>query len=128
MSLVGEFEDVLKSIEEAVVSVSEKNPDMTNYTVTRAYESAIAHYHAIARQHEPRPADLRGLDATLYEAVHRACESRLGRPILNGNPNAPLFSVEDLVACLRRLRKSVDFWTKKGGRRGYLDFIAQFLP
>jgi hypothetical protein len=31
------------------------------------------------------------------------------------------------VACLRKLHKSVEFWTKQGGRQGYLQFIEKFV-
>lgn len=33
----------------------------------------------------------------------------------------------EIVACLKRLRKSVQFWTKSGGRQGYLNYIVEFL-
>jgi hypothetical protein len=35
--------------------------------------------------------------------------------------------LEDMVACLRKLRKSVDFWTKRGGRQGYMQYIEQYV-
>jgi hypothetical protein len=31
------------------------------------------------------------------------------------------------VACLRRLRKSVERWNRTGGQRGYLEFVSQFV-
>jgi hypothetical protein len=127
MNVITDAEDVLKTIETVVVHVSRDQPAMTNYTAMRAYEAAITHYHAIARQQQPKPASLTGPDLLVYEAVRTACEARLGRP-MSAESNAPALSHEDLVACLRRLKKSVEFWTEQGGRRGYLDFIAQFIP
>ena len=126
MNVIQDAEEVLKAIETAVVLLLTDKPDVTNYTVLRAYEAAIAHYHAIARQQQPKPPNLSGLDAVAYEAVHSACEFRIGKPV-SSEQNAPLLSVEDLVSCLRRLKKSVDFWTKQGGRRGYLEFVSQFI-
>src|SRR5437870_4047852 len=108
MNVIEHAEDVLKAIESAVVHASVREPAVTNYTVLRAYEAAIAHYHAMARQQQPKPAGLSGLEATIYEAVRRACESRIGKPV-SSEQDAALLSVEDLVACLRRLKKSVDF-------------------
>jgi len=35
--------------------------------------------------------------------------------------------LEDMVACLRKLRKSVDFWTKQGGRQGYMKYIEHYV-
>ncbi len=55
-------------------------------------------------------------------------EMRLGGTTAPDQPEVPPISLEDLVACLRKLRKSVDFWTKQGGRQGYLEYIDKFLP
>lgn len=33
-----------------------------------------------------------------------------------------------LLACLRRIHKSVKFWNKEHGRQGYLQYVIQFLP
>src|SRR5262245_31169239 len=126
MNPTEDAEDVLKTIETEVIRIANRHSEMTNYTVFSAYEAAIAHYRALDRGQQPKPANLTGLDAQVYEAVHRACEGRLGRPIAE-DPNAPLLSLEDLLACLRRLKKSVEFWTNQGGRRGYLDYVSQFV-
>jgi len=40
---------------------------------------------------------------------------------------SPLLTAEDLVAWLRRLRKSVELWTKQGGRQGYLEHVVKFV-
>ena len=127
MQLAEEFEDVLKAIETSVIKIWDENPEMTNYTVMRAYEEATAHYKALAREQTPKPVKLPGLDGKLLEAVQAACERRLNHPIVDKDPKSKFLSVEDLVACLRRLRKSVDFWTKRGGRTGYMEYIQGFI-
>jgi len=128
MPLTEEFEDVLKEIERAVIEHWDKHDELTNYNVMRAYEAATAHYNAIVRGQAPKPENLKGLDATLYQEVRKACEARVNRPIRDNDAQSPLLSIEDLVACFRRLRKSVELWTKEGGRQGYLKFVAQVLP
>lgn len=40
---------------------------------------------------------------------------------------AVLRTYESLVPCLKRLVKSVNKWTKHGGRQGYLNFMTQFV-
>ncbi len=126
MNVIVDAEAVLKTIESSLIAVARSHQEMTNYTAVRAYEAAIAHYHSIARQQQPKPAKLTGLDAAAYEAVHQACESRLGKPI-SEEAGAALLTPEDLVSCLRRLVKSVEFWTQQGGRRGYIDFVDNFV-
>ena len=34
---------------------------------------------------------------------------------------------EEILACLKRVRTSVKRWHKSGGRRGYLDFVSQYI-
>jgi hypothetical protein len=121
--------DVLQNIESVVIDVSRSNSAMTNYTVMRVYDTAIAEYSALARQQPPKPANLTGLDATLFKAVREICEWRLGHAVnRDSDEKIKPLSVEDLVACLKKLRKSVDFWTRERGRQGYLECIKDFLP
>ncbi len=32
-----------------------------------------------------------------------------------------------MIACLKRIRSSIQLWNKEGGRRGYLNFVSQFV-
>ncbi|HEU5100807.1 MAG TPA: hypothetical protein VFU22_17380 [Roseiflexaceae bacterium] len=36
-------------------------------------------------------------------------------------------TLDQIVACLKRVRASVKRWHKAGGRRGYLDFVGRFI-
>ncbi|HWH70932.1 MAG TPA: hypothetical protein VNT26_16200 [Candidatus Sulfotelmatobacter sp.] len=131
MNPVKDYQDVLQNIEFVVIQVWREHPEMTNYSVMRAYDAAIAYYHALARKQTPKPVNLTGLDVTVFALVKEVCDWRLGRGSEPGRDLPEGFEplpLEDLVACLRRLRKSVDFWTKEGGRQGYLQYIDQFLP
>jgi hypothetical protein len=127
MPLTDEFEDVLKQIEQAVIAHWGEHPDLNNYNVALAYEAAIAQYKAVAGGQTAKPHNLKGLDASLYEKVQGACEARLNRPMKDREAQSPLLTDEDLVACLRRLKKSVELWTKQGGRQGYLEHVARFV-
>jgi hypothetical protein len=127
MNPLDDYPDVLQNIESTVVAVWRQNPAMNNYAVMAAYDAAIQYYRAQANGQKPKELKLTALDAAIFEAVSRACEFRLGRtadPAMQGVAPIPL---EDLVACLRKLRKSVDFWTEQGGRQGYLRYIEQFV-
>ena len=128
-----EYLDVLQNIEAVVVDTWKKHRDMTDYSVLRAYEAAIAHYKVLARGGTPKPERLSGADAEVYAAVHAICESRLGReapgpsPAAVDEPELPPIPLEDLLACLKRLRKSVERWNRSGGQRGYLEFVSRFV-
>ncbi len=127
MKLTEEHADVLQNIEFAVVQTWKQHPDMTNYNVMRAYDAAIDHYRIQARGQTPKPVHLGGVEATLWERIREICELRLGNAAKPEQPAPEPISLDVMVACLRKVRKSVDFWTKQGGRQGYLQYIAQFI-
>jgi len=63
------------------------------------------------------------------------CDLRLGNGTLetvDGDsiefPREPGNSVDEIIACLKRIRKSVQLWNKREGRRGYLQFVDPFIP
>ena len=99
MNPLDDGQDVLKTIEAAIITVSRDHSEMTNYNALRAYEAAISHYNALARGHQPKPVAFSGLDDTTFQAVYKACEERLGKPV-SEDPSTPLLNAEDLVACL----------------------------
>jgi hypothetical protein len=61
------------------------------------------------------------------------CEWRLGRETIDKNEKQfqkkkpESISVEEIISCLKRIRKSVEMWNKQSGRKGYLQYIDQFL-
>ncbi len=117
----------LQSIEVAVLEVWAQNPALNNYNVMRAYECALAHYRALAREQQPKSSNLTGLDAQVFEKVKEACDRRLDFGKSGDPPKVAPMSLEDVLGCLRKLGKSVELWTEQGGRQGYLRFIEQFL-
>ena len=128
--LTERFTDVLQNIEFAIHAVYKLEPDLTDYEVGRALEAAVRRYKDEARGRTPKERQLTGLVQEVYEAVIAMTEFRLGRRSMGeGGPTfAPgELSVEDLLACLQRIHKSVGFWNRRGGRRGYLTYIGEFL-
>jgi hypothetical protein len=124
---IDDYQDVLQNIEAVVVQVWQENPTMTDYVVMAAYDAAINYYRALASQQTPKPANLSGLDARVFEGVIEICEWRSGRSAGPKQGELTPIPLEDLVACLRKLRKSVDYWTKHGGRQGYMQYIEQYV-
>ncbi len=122
--------DVLQNLEFAVVEVWRAHPEMTDYVAGRAYEAVFQLYRSELRGHQPKPASSTGLDAITFESLKAMCEFRLGRascPVAGPEKIAPV-SVEQLVDCLRELKKSTERHTVLEGRQGYLTFIDRFLP
>lgn len=103
---------------------------MTDHSVRRVYEAALADCDAESRGRRPRPHALTGLDEALYQRVRAVVLYRLGRgerPVMATADVAPQ-PLEMLVRSLKELGKSVAGNTERGGRQGYLTYVEQFLP
>jgi hypothetical protein len=132
MSLDEENLDVLQNIEFATVSVYRENPALLDTAVMRALDQAIMYYNDVRRGHEPKPVSLQGDARQVFDSIRNMCDMRLGRAGDSDTQENQLAIVgntepEVIVACLRKLRKSVDRWNKQGGRQGYLKFVSQYV-
>lgn len=129
-----EYMDVLQNIEFAVVSVSRKNRELTDYDVEKVLDALVKLYQAERQQRTYAKPRMSSFAEQVYEQVQWVCEWRLGRGSLEtkkgdfkiGVPKP--ISVDEVLSCLRRVSKSVKMWNKQGGRRGYLEFVDQFFP
>ena len=123
-----EYQDVLQNIEAAIVSVHRRHPEMLDYDVDGALEALVAWYTAEQRGRTAREPVLHGLRRDVFTAVREICEWRLGRdaPALPAPSDAGV-GVDVIVACLKRVRTSVQRWTREGGRKGYLTFIREYV-
>jgi hypothetical protein len=128
------YEDVLQNIEFGIVGVYRKNPEVSDWDALDAVEALIRRYTAEERNRVAPAVRLSVLAQQIFDAAGAVCEWRLGReelldqkdqpPDLKPEPN----TVGEIVACLKRIRRSIRLWDKQGGRQGYLNFVRQFLP
>ena len=127
-SLEDQYLDVLQNIETAIVSVYREHDDLLDYDVDKVLNLLWTEYRN-QKQNRPAPVSKLNENAQLvYDRVKHMCEWRLGR--LNKEKNQgwsrvkpePI-TIDEIMDCLKRIRKSVDLWTKQGGRQGYLYFI-----
>jgi hypothetical protein len=126
-----QYEDVLHNIEHVILTLYRQTPDMTDHNADKAMESLLRRYQA-EQKRRPTPASkLTDLETQIYTGVETVCEIALGR---FENPKREILAVpemqtimlEEAIACVKRIRSSISLWTKDYGRRGYLDFIADF--
>lgn len=126
--------DVLQNIEFAIVSVFGEHADLRDREVMHALDAAVAHYRAVGRGHVPTPHRLTGKTAEVFDRICAICEYRLGRGSLEhgeGEQHLPPGAdktAEELLFCLRKIRKSVERWSNQGGPQGYLQFVHQYVP
>lgn len=122
--------DVLQNIEFAIVSVYRKQHDLRDVEVMRALEALIDVYRAEARGHTPKDMSLTGLEGMVFQRTKEMCEFRLGRQAVATRIQVSFEgdkTVHDILACLRKIRKSVGRWNKRGGQQGYLRFVSEFV-
>ena len=130
-----EFMDVLQNIEFALVTVYKEDEGMTDYEAEKAINSLIRLYTAEQRKRADPDLDLSGPAELAFERAKVMCELRLGREKLQlGDENKGSFdpymepiALNDLIACLKRIRRSIQKWNRDYGRRGYYDFVRQFV-
>jgi hypothetical protein len=131
MSIEEEYQDVLQNIESAIVGVYREQSQLTDYQVDTALEALGRTY--LREQTGGAPVlPKNALAKAVYERVKAMCDWRMGREHLVDEEGQPLnmepLAVEVILACLKRVRKSVNYWNKQSGMTGYLDYVSQFLP
>src|SRR4051794_35806395 len=122
--------DVLQNIEFAIVQVFRADKTLIDADVQDAMDALVRHYVAEENGRSVPEHRLGGRSVRVFTAVRDACEWRLGRQEVAGFDEAPAppLAIPELVACLRRIQKSVRLWTQQGGRQGYLDFVSPYIP
>jgi len=121
---------VLQNIEFGIIQVYRADKSLLDIDVKDAMDALVRHYRAEEEQRTP-PAGRLGLRAQLvFSSVQAMCEWRLGRAAGPGDTGLEEsgMPIAELVGCLRKIQKSVSFWSEQGGRQGYLNFVGQYLP
>jgi hypothetical protein len=102
-----------------------------DYEVERALDALLLEYQAQQQNRMAPPPQVTALTQQVYERVKQMCEWRLGRRALTmEGPESELptlrpLTIDEVIACLKRIRKSIQKWTKRSGRRGYLQFVEE---
>ena len=122
--------DVLQNIEFGIVEVYRADRSLLDIDVKDAIDALIRHYHAEEEQRTPPVMRLGDRAQTVFQSVQGMCEWRLGRPSFHDATVMPESTIplSELMACLREIQKSIPRWSRQGGRKGYLDFVSQYLP
>jgi hypothetical protein len=126
--------DVLQNIEFSLAQVYRAHADMLDYDARNAIEALTRAYQAEARGRAITPPRLNPLAQEAYDLVKGMCEIRLGRSTFIDDNQQPIelaatpLTLDETVACLKRIRKSIDTWNRQGGQRGYFNFVDSFLP
>ncbi len=134
MRIEEEFENVMLNIEIQVVSISNKAPNLSDFGVDKVYNAFLSRYKALLRGREAKAVSFDSPENDLYLLIKGMCDFFTGDSETWGDGDflieleAEKVSYEKMVAIFKRLRKSVKMWTKRGGSKGYIYYISQFIP
>ncbi len=123
----GKHLGILQSIESAVVRFHKQEPAVIDMDVLDALNALVRRYGAEEDGRSAPNPRLAERPARVFAALLETCEEILGRASgSKDNCDAPP-SLKDLIECLRRLQSSVRLWNQEGGRRGYLEYIGNYV-
>lgn len=129
-----QYRDVLHNIETALVDVYREEPKMTDHAALYAVETLIKVYQAELQGRTAALPQFQPFEQEAFDRVKVMSDWRLGREELVDQQENPVDlgmepkTPEELIACLKRIKKSIEFWQKRGGRRAYFEFVTRFLP
>jgi len=117
--------DVLQNIESAIANEYGNNASLKDRDVLEAIQELVRQYAAEERRQRSIPSVyLSPPSHAVFESVKEVCDLRLGR--LEHNAMEPV-GLGELLACLKRIRSSIQYWTKRNGSRGYLNYMTPFV-
>jgi hypothetical protein len=126
-----QYLDVLLNLETAIVAVYSDHPDLTDHNVHKAIDGLIRAFQAEQKERSTPTLNLKDLEQQVYAEVLDVCEWRLGR-VQPADPGespteADIKTLDEMLTCLKIIRRSIGFWTKESGRQGYLNYVSSFL-
>lgn len=124
MPLQEKYIFILEDIEASVIKYYRKYPDLTDHGVARIYDALSDHFSAISLNRPPKVFDLSDLETRILKSNVRICTAFMDEiPPDGAEPITP----EIILSCLKTMKKSLQKWTKRYGRQGYLNFISNFI-
>jgi hypothetical protein len=130
-----EFEEkymgVLQNIEFGIVKIFRQNSELMDWDVLQTLDALIKKYKAEAASRPEPVLALNEQRQNLFDSVKAMCDLNLGRAKLLDRKGFPVtltvVNVDEIIQCLKRIHRSVEFWNKKNGRQGYLNFIIEHV-
>lgn len=128
-----QYEDVLQNIEFGIIQAYREDPELTDWDALSAVKALLREHQAESRGRERKKPSLTPQAQAVYDSVKPMCEWRLGQEAFFDEAGRPAgispepITVDEMIACLKRIRKSINYWSKRGGRQGYLTFVDQYI-
>lgn len=113
-----------------MVTTYREQPKLTDHSALYAVETLIKAYNAEAQGRTVALPQFQPHEQAAYDRIKEICDWRLDGARLGAGQGAMTDGTktpEEIIACVKRIQRSIQGWTKRGGRRGYFDFVSQFV-
>jgi hypothetical protein len=127
------YRDVLQNIEGVLITVYDQHPKMTDYGAIYAIETLIKLLNAESQGRTIAIPQFQPHEKEAFDSVMALCYWRMGRGKMTDEKGREIEmgleskTMEEIIACLKRIHKSIQFWQKRGGRRAYYEYVKQFI-
>jgi hypothetical protein len=127
------YRDVLQNIEGILMPIYDQHPKMTDYGAIYVMETLIKVFNAELQGRTAAIPQFQPYEQEAFDSVRAICYWRMGRgKMTDANGREMDLAVEpktaeEIIACLKRVHKSIQFWQKRGGRRAYYEYVKEFI-
>jgi len=127
------YAEELMSIESALMQTYRAHADMTDWEARDAVKGLIRTYQAETRGRAAPTLRLNSIAQEAYDSVKVVIDWRLGRALVLVPESQPVDvpittrTIDEMLACLKTILNSIELWQKERGRRGYFDYVSQFV-
>ena len=100
--------------------------------VVEALEALITWFKRVGQGREQQTPRLSDRAQRVFVEVREICQWRMGMVSLSPNlgkleEGSRICTADEIVACLKKILKSVTRWNREYGRQGYLNFAGRFI-
>ncbi|MBO0800793.1 MAG: hypothetical protein J2P31_18405 [Blastocatellia bacterium] len=127
------YRDVLFSMENVLMPLYNKYAKMTDHSVIYAIETLIKSLNAEAQGRTVALPEFQPHEQDAFNSLRAISYWLMGQGQMTDEKGREIEreigpkSREEIIECLKRIHKSAQFWLKRGGRRGYFEYVSQYL-
>lgn len=127
------YKDVLLNMESVLMPLYNQHAKMTDHSVIYAIETLIKSLNAEEQGRTITLPDFQPHEKDAFDSLRAISYWLMGKGQMTDENGQEIDmklepkTLEEIIACLKRIHKSVQFWLKRGGRRGYYEYVSKYL-
>jgi len=110
--------DELFELEFSIIEIFRKNPSLIDLEVLIALDASIVNCKNIQKGYPQKSFNSTEIIQSVYKNIDVTCKNLI---------SSGTISIDELLWCLKRIKKSLKSWNKRDGRQGYLNFVDKFI-